>query len=522
MALTKTSYSMIKAAMTSIVDKGAVGDGVTDSTAAIQAAVDSVDSASNGVVYIPAGTYLITAPILVPYGVSIVGDGGAVSILSCLNCNGLNFDSASYDGGNMFYEDFAIRSHSGTTGNWAAVVSLLPSGGVIGTDSRDGLYFHRLNIYDFNQAFIFQATWESQIHQCRVYRCNQAVSLGDYAMVIRVVDCNFTYEGGFASGTANRRGIEFLGPVTEGAQIKGNQISGFPTAIYITSSTYTVIDDNDIFSSTVAIDIPGAASNQLSIRKNYIEVGGNNAIVIRAAPQGSEISNLMCIEGNMIIASSGTSTRGIVVGDISATFQWNWRIRDNYFIGFQTADIQVYNAQNVVIDGNRFDSTVPTNNVVIAGGNALYHSNYITRNRMAKGFSADSSDLAAGRVLVYHNTVSGSLNLGEVIFDEVKSNGNIFTNFEGVYLDTGTNSTFAYVIPNFSMHLLHVYMETGTNTHLGHGVYTIVRQGTSTTVSAVTAFSGVSITVTGGFQLNLANATGANGIFRISLIKTMS
>ena len=45
----------------SVKDFGAVGDGVTDDTAAIQAAVNAVFNAGGGTVYVPAGTYLVSS-----------------------------------------------------------------------------------------------------------------------------------------------------------------------------------------------------------------------------------------------------------------------------------------------------------------------------------------------------------------------------------------------------------------------------------------------------------------------------
>jgi hypothetical protein len=45
----------------SVKDFGAVGDGVADDTAAIQAAIDAVFNAGGGTVYIPTGTYLVSS-----------------------------------------------------------------------------------------------------------------------------------------------------------------------------------------------------------------------------------------------------------------------------------------------------------------------------------------------------------------------------------------------------------------------------------------------------------------------------
>ena len=60
MSLTKVSYSMINGAYANVLDYGADSTGVTDSTTAIQAAIDAVSLAGGGTVYVPAGIYDIT------------------------------------------------------------------------------------------------------------------------------------------------------------------------------------------------------------------------------------------------------------------------------------------------------------------------------------------------------------------------------------------------------------------------------------------------------------------------------
>lgn len=81
MSLTKVSYSMIEGAPVNVLDFGAVGDGTTNDTAAIQAAVNAA-LASGASLYVPAGSYLLTSQInvnlydaAVARGLIIFGDG---------------------------------------------------------------------------------------------------------------------------------------------------------------------------------------------------------------------------------------------------------------------------------------------------------------------------------------------------------------------------------------------------------------------------------------------------------------
>lgn len=72
MALTKVSYSMIEGAVANVLDFGAVGDGVANDTAAIQAAIN----AANGV-FFPSGNYLVNAQIDLKSDLLLFGEGGS-------------------------------------------------------------------------------------------------------------------------------------------------------------------------------------------------------------------------------------------------------------------------------------------------------------------------------------------------------------------------------------------------------------------------------------------------------------
>jgi polygalacturonase len=75
MSLTKVTYSMIKGAPVNVLDFGAIADGVTDNTAAIQAAIDALDSVDGGTLIFPQGIYGITDTVFIKDNIKLQGQG---------------------------------------------------------------------------------------------------------------------------------------------------------------------------------------------------------------------------------------------------------------------------------------------------------------------------------------------------------------------------------------------------------------------------------------------------------------
>ena len=75
----------------------AVGDGVNDDTAEIQAAIDAAEAVGGGTVYFPDGDYKISSPLLLHSGVTLKGNGIRNSNISVAvtNVNGIEARGAS-------------------------------------------------------------------------------------------------------------------------------------------------------------------------------------------------------------------------------------------------------------------------------------------------------------------------------------------------------------------------------------------------------------------------------------------
>lgn len=129
MALTKVSYSMIAGQYVNALDFGADPTGTTDSYAALQAAVDA---AQGRVVYVPAGTYLVSDTLaynaaatfgFTSPGIKIVGDGMTKTFFDHRAANKplIDIDSGTHGGSytaSMGAElrEFAIINTAATAG----------------------------------------------------------------------------------------------------------------------------------------------------------------------------------------------------------------------------------------------------------------------------------------------------------------------------------------------------------------------------------------------------------------------
>ena len=124
----------------SVKDFGAVGDDVTNDTAAIQAAIDAVNTAGGGTVYFPQGSYVVSANLSIYSKIKYLGAGSKASILrvsgtpgpvsifrTTSSVNGVVFDSLGFSGSVNYPADSTVYKQTYANTNTA----IQTSGGVV-------------------------------------------------------------------------------------------------------------------------------------------------------------------------------------------------------------------------------------------------------------------------------------------------------------------------------------------------------------------------------------------------------
>lgn len=125
MSLTKVSYSMITGAPVNVLDFGAVGDGVVDDTAAIQAAIDTLSALGGDIVFptTSANIYLVSDTLLVTDFIRITFSNN-VTIKLANNSNVPIISNADSVGGNAgieIYGGIFESNKANQTGNFGTL-----------------------------------------------------------------------------------------------------------------------------------------------------------------------------------------------------------------------------------------------------------------------------------------------------------------------------------------------------------------------------------------------------------------
>lgn len=276
----------------SVKDYGAVGDGVTDDTAAIQAAINAVDAAGGGTVYVPSGTYKCSSTIAMKAKVTLKGEGLAASILVWATL------------GDGLAATYPINS---STAAWNQVKDVqLKCTNMANTGAAyvdvGGTYVYLENLYcnGFKYGVIFDQTELAEINICNFG--NQL-----FAGVWLV------------NGSAHTPGAS--GVFTNRIAICASQFNEGNTV-------YGIVDDGG-YSRTIEknnfnagyIQIRSAGTQVLNIANNYFEGSASFAIDFRnttVAGIGCGSNIATCVQSNLFVPlSTNTVINAAVISDLN-------------------------------------------------------------------------------------------------------------------------------------------------------------------------------------------------------------
>jgi hypothetical protein len=157
-------------------DYGAVGDGTTDDTVAIQAAITAANAAGGGTVYLPAATYLISTGFSLTAPITIVGEAGrplqsptAGTIIT--SAAAITYFTFAYGlrGAGSGLRDLTLLGPGNATSSVGIAVG--------GAAELENALFENLFIDQFGQGIVFGNNAYLTTFRNVAVRCGQAVSI---------------------------------------------------------------------------------------------------------------------------------------------------------------------------------------------------------------------------------------------------------------------------------------------------------------------------------------------------------
>jgi hypothetical protein len=345
---------------TNVRDAGALGDGTTDDSAAIQSAIDSVNSAGGGIVFFPAGTYGAATSINLKAKVSLMGAGRRVSMLKALS-------------------GITTAVVLGTTGNSVTdviITDLGVDGNFSGGPSVGGIQCTAIN--------------RIQVRNCYV------TSTGTAGIVIQSSSDKCTVVDNVIENTG-----------------LGSASSGF--GIRFTNSTQCEASRNRVIDSAgVGISVGGSTTGTPETRVigNWIRTNGSGfeCIIIDTLSDRSVVEGNICMDGDdqgINIAAkdcavvgntvSGASRHGILVTGINCTLTGNICKNSSQEVSGSTYGGISIQANGAVASGNRCydDQGTKTQNYGIKVTGTLSDVT-ITGNSLAGNLTAAITGISDG------------------------------------------------------------------------------------------------------------------------------
>jgi hypothetical protein len=385
---------MIEGAAANILDFGADPTGVADSSAAIQAALNS----GNTAIYLPNGTFNILTTLNVPMGVSIFGSG-AKSILSPKTVNCFLLLASDYIG-NVQFSNFTVLGDTPT--QFAFKYETLAVGNRV-----TGVLFQNLTLGNILPGY-FNGLWYGTFRSCTFYNCYAGIQFVGQNVKCLIDDCRIIAGG---SGVGDSVGVLITGapnPIVTGTYKRGEDIQitntlifGFDVAIDATDVMYFAVTRSDLdYVQKIGVKITQADAT-CNVIGNWIATDAATTTPFRAVSfealgalrqSQAKVAENVCIGIGGALQSEGVyvggNQSGVVIDSnelrgytygVSLNGGIKSRVTNNTFVSSVTYDVFMFSTQNNYFAGNNFSGSVYRNPTQTGPNQYGENNGYLTK-----------------------------------------------------------------------------------------------------------------------------------------------
>jgi len=351
----------------SVLFYGATGNGTTDDTAAVQAAITAAQTHGGGTVYFPAGQYLLKGSgaqlLLVQKQIKIVGDGRGSTLLvdptvpSTTDVIRLSPPPGGAEGFGWSIDGIQIMAKSGTPARHALNIDITAAGQFMSKFLLQNCFFEQLggrsvfltNPSNVDGLFTSTITNNFFVGGMSLLRAGDSINIigntftganaaMDLSQVVGAANIVIAYNNITSAGGA----VQQVGNADQ-LKIMYNQIEqtvANPTAsmIYLNNSSYTEIVGNNMNSHGNSLyNIVVQTSSYAKIRDNIISPGTATAIYILASSDHTEVGYNNYGPGQVnddLVTDQGIATIGVLR---TLTLTNGWVNADTVTFGFAGA-----------------------------------------------------------------------------------------------------------------------------------------------------------------------------------------
>ena len=375
----------------SVKDFGAVGDGTTNDTAAINAAIVYVGSNGGGAVYAPRGTYMVsstTDAIKINYdNVRLYGDGiGSTIFKNLASSTGtvIHAYKGTYPGGltplnNVIIENLTVDGNQANITHNAT--DTYQNG--INFDYPSDCIVHQCEVKNVVfQGIVMQGSGDGLSKNCKIYACDVS-ACGEYGIGVeggmwKTIVSNNTVHDLITVPEIAGGGIGiYVGQVSQTGQsnlVIGNVVSNTPChGIQVgDGSVYALVCDNTLTNtgttagSAIKVAFNSTSPNHVQISGNKISAGSDKDSAAIVVLNASTSVGYSTVNGNTIADSAGGGIQ--INSGTGATVSGNTIAGIGAGAGTITSGIRLSGScLNTEVSGNVINTTAGNGVEIVAG-----------------------------------------------------------------------------------------------------------------------------------------------------------